>query len=375
MPPSTITDVKTDICISGDGVVGQTLALLLARERIKVLLKTPERAASQKADIRSYALNAASRELLLGLRVWPDDATPVNHMQVWGDSGGHIRFDLEDEPLAWIVDARVLLERLAQAVGFSPEIEKQSAAAQDPVSLTVICEGRMSDTRAVTGAVFEKHSYGHMAIAAHVRCENPHENTAWQWMDEVQICALLPRGESASGNSTALVWSVSNEQADELQMLSPLDFGAALTRATRGRLGRLSLETERVAWPLMLAQAQNWCGKWAQGSWVLAGDAAHAMHPLAGQGLNLGLADAAGLAQVLASKPYFRAFGDLKVLRAYERSRKAHAAMLLLATDGIKHVFGRPDIRLQSMRNWGMSGLDGVPSFKSWLARRASGAR
>lgn len=367
--------MKTDICIRGAGVVGQTLALLLARERIKVRLTTLAHPPSPIADIRSYALNAASRAILMELRVWPEDATPVDHMRVWGDSGGSVAFDREADPLAWIVDARVLLERLSQAVSFSPEIQRQSASAIEPAGLTVICEGRMSETRAFTGAVFEKHAYGNTAIAAHVRCDNPHENTAWQWMDESQICALLPRGESTGGNSAALVWSVSDEQAEALQTMSTMDFGAALTRVTRNQLGELSLQSERASWPLMLAQARSWCGHWAQGNWVLAGDAAHAMHPLAGQGLNLGLADAAELARVLANKPYFRAYGDMKLLRAYERARKAQAAMFLLATDGIKNVFGRQGDGLQGMRNRGMLGLDAVPALKSWLVRRASGVR
>jgi ubiquinone biosynthesis UbiH/UbiF/VisC/COQ6 family hydroxylase len=366
--------VKTDICIRGSGVVGQTLALLLARERIKVALTRPDRAMMRNPDLRSYALNAGSREILSALRAWPESATPVNQMRVWGDSGGHISFDNAGQPLAWIADAQDLIQRLENAVGFSPEIEMQSASDAQAAALTVICEGRMSETRSATGAAFENFAYGHTAIAARIQCEAPHENTAFQWMDASQVCALLPRGPSEPGNSVALVWSVADEQAQYLQMLNADDFAGELGKVTQGRLGALALASERLAWPLVLAQAKNWCGRWAQGSWVLAGDAAHAMHPLAGQGLNLGLGDAAELAKVLAAKPYFRSYADAKLLRDYERSRKAQAAALLLATDGLKQAFGRQDARLQAARNWGMSSLDALPALKSWLIRRASGS-
>jgi 2-polyprenyl-6-methoxyphenol hydroxylase-like FAD-dependent oxidoreductase len=367
--------VKNSICIKGAGMVGQVLALLLARERIGVTLQATQGGSVQPEDIRSFALNAVSRQMLMDLRVWPKEVTPVQHMRVWGDDSGHISFDAEAEPLAWIVDATALQERISQAISFASEVNVQSSSNDPEAALTVICEGKASQTREATGAVFEQFAYEQTAVAAHIVCEKPHENTAWQWMDGHQICALLPRGESAPGNSVALVWSVAQDQAHVLQAMNSVDFAIVLRKATRDRLGALQLASERAAWPLVLAQAQQWCGQAKSGAWALAGDAAHAVHPLAGQGLNLGLGDGAELVRVLTSKPYFRGFGDMKLLRAYERSRKAEAAVLRLATDGLQRGFSSSDARLQGLRNWGMKSLDAAVPLKAWLMRRASGER
>ena len=363
--------MKTDVCIRGAGVVGQALALLLARSRIRVqLLSAP---VSPALDLRSYALNAASRQILMDLRVWPDQATPVKAMKVWGDDQGQIEFEAQAQPVAWIVDAHDLQAGLSQAIRFAPEIVVSENTAAAEAQLTVICEGRISPSREALAAGYERFAYEQSAIAAHLECEVPHNNTALQWMRTNQICALLPRGGSQKGNSLALVWSVTHELAQALETMLPTEFESALEDATQRRLGKLTLTSARAQWPLSIAQAQNWCGKSAAGPWVLAGDAAHAMHPLAGQGLNLGLGDAAALAETLASRPYFRSYGDMKLLRAYERSRKADAAMFLMATDGLHRAFSHTDARMQELRNWGMKAIDGALPLKAWLMRQASG--
>jgi 2-polyprenyl-6-methoxyphenol hydroxylase-like FAD-dependent oxidoreductase len=364
--------MKTDVCIRGAGVVGQALALLLARSRIRVQLLSTS--ASTAVDLRSYALNTASRRLLTDLRVWPDQATPVQAMRVWGDTQGQIEFDARDQPLAWIVDAQDLQAALSQAIRFAPEIVMAENAAAE-AQLTVICEGRMSPSRDALDAGYERFAYDQSAIAAHLECEVPHNNTAFQWMRTDQICALLPRGESQMGNSMALVWSVPHEFAQALETMPPTEFESALEGATQCQLGKLKLASARARWPLSIAQAQNWCGLNSSGSWVLAGDAAHAMHPLAGQGLNLGLGDAVALAGALASRPYFRNFDDMRLLRGYERERKADAAMLLMATDGLHRVFSHTDTRMQALRNLGMKAVDGALPLKAWLMRQASGQR
>ncbi len=368
--------VKTDICIRGAGAVGQVLALLLARERIRVSLNAGSaKLNGTPGDIRSYALNASSRQLLMDLRAWPEQASPVQHMQVFGDTSGQIAFDAAAQPLAWIVDAVDLISRLQAAIHYSPDITLVTDQAASEAQLTVICEGRASLTREATGASFEQFSYAQNAVAARIRCEKPHDQTAWQWMSPSQVCALLPRGESEPGNSVALVWSVSSMRAQELLSLSPEAFAADLAQATQGKLGDVELLGERASWPLVLAQVQQWSGHAPWGAWVLAGDAAHAVHPLAGQGLNLGLGDAAVLAKILAGKPYFREFGDAKLLRTYERARKGEAAMLRLATDSLQQVFGSNDSRLQSLRNWGMQGLHAAVPLKAWVMQQASGLR
>jgi 2-polyprenyl-6-methoxyphenol hydroxylase-like FAD-dependent oxidoreductase len=364
--------VKTDICIRGAGIVGQVLALLLARARIRTSMFTLPSAGSP--DLRSFALSAASRQMLMDLRVWPVLAMPVQQMRVLGDTTGHINFDAQGQPLAWIVDAAALQDRLTSAISFAPEITRVADQAALPnADLTVICEGRLSQTREATGIEFEQFAYAQSAIAAHVLCEKPHQATAWQWMRGGEVCALLPRESGLNGNSAALVWSVSQTRARELLGLSPMDFAQSLEQATQGVLGKLQLSSDRASWPLVLAQANQWSGSAAWGAWVLAGDAAHAVHPLAGQGLNLGLGDAVALAHAMGGKPYFRSFGDAKLLRSYERARKGDAAMLRLATDGLQRIFSAQDARLQSLRNWGMQSVDAASPLKTWLMRQASG--
>jgi 2-polyprenyl-6-methoxyphenol hydroxylase-like FAD-dependent oxidoreductase len=138
----------------------------------------------------------------------------------------------------------------------------------------------------------------------------------------------------------------------------------------------MRLTSQRAAWPLHLAQASRWVGTGLgaqDGAWALAGDAAHAVHPLAGQGLNLGLGDAAELAQVLAGKEYFRSYGDMRLLRRYERARKGDAAALRVATDGLQRLFALDDERARSLRNWGMRSFEALSPLKSAVMRRAMG--
>jgi ubiquinone biosynthesis UbiH/UbiF/VisC/COQ6 family hydroxylase len=360
-----------DVCIRGAGIVGRTLALLLARDRLRVgLVDVPPPPAS-RPDVRAYALSAASRELLLRLRAWPDEqhATPVAAMDVRGDDGGRVRFAATDEnvpALAWIVEVEPLLARLAEAVRYQPQIEVLTAP--QAAALTVVCEGRASSTRDEFGVNFELTSYPQRAIAARLDCENPHGSVAQQWFDDGNVLGLLPMGGS-QGNSVALVWSVLEPRADELLAIKPQDFQMRLQGACGNALGAMKLTTERMAWPLQRALADRWCGA----GWVLAGDAAHNVHPLAGQGLNLGLADAEMLAQVLHAREYWRGLGDEKLLRRYERARKADVLAMAWTTDGLQQLFAQPAEPVAWLRNWGMRGFDRSGPVKHWVVRQAMG--
>jgi len=370
-----------DICIRGAGIVGKTLALLLARERLKVAL-VPAAAPKSPAisDVRAYALNMASRRLLESLRSWPDTehATAVKHMQVLGDQDAVVRFDAETqsvEALAWIVDVPALESRLAEAVRYQPQVEVVDAPVA--AALTVVCEGRASSTRAEFGVNFDVTPYAQHAIATRVRCEYPHGQTARQWFSPDGILAFLPL-EGTEGNSVAVVWSVMQDQAEALMVLSPEAFAEKLKQASHGALGTLTLCAERATWPLQLAKADRWCGTAPTDnkgvrSWVLAGDAAHNVHPLAGQGLNLGLGDAQALANVLHQRDYWRSPGDVRLLRRYERERKAALLAMGVATDGLQQLFMRQEGPLQSLRNWGMKGFERSGPLKNFVARQAMG--
>jgi 2-polyprenyl-6-methoxyphenol hydroxylase-like FAD-dependent oxidoreductase len=370
---------QPDVCIRGAGIVGRALALLLARERLRVALVVGSPATAE-ADVRAYALNAPSRRLLQELRCWPDesDATPVLHMQVAGDRQGQTCFDAaaqkQTQALSWIVDVPALERKLAEAARFAPGIDE--VAAPVPAPLTVVCEGRASATRAAWGVDWQSAPYSQHAIATRLDCERPHGQTAFQWFTpEGEILALLPLG-GPQGRQAAVVWSVQRERAPHLLEMQADAFAADLHHVSGGALGALTLASRRACWPLQVGQASRWVGRVpgrADASFALAGDAAHAMHPLAGQGLNAGLGDTAELARLLAQRPAWRAAGDLRLLRAYERARRARWTRMKLLTDGLQQCFVRTEAPLALLRNWGLAAFDRCAPLKMRAVGLATG--
>ena len=366
-----------DICIRGAGIVGRALALLLAREGFSVaLVGAPQTAGSERSDIRAYALNATSRSLLDSLRCWPDAeyATAVLDMRVHGDDGGEVHFSASRQQvpaLAWITDVPALEARLTEAVRYQSHVELVSEAIAAP--LTVVCEGRASSTRAELGVHFNVSPYQQTAVAARVHCAMPHAQTARQWFSAEGILAFLPLG-GVEGKEVAVVWSVAPERASELIDQNDPTFASELAQASCGALGALQVHGQRCTWPLQLARAERWCGPLGNDTnkaWVLAGDAAHTVHPLSGQGLNLGLGDVQALARLLSGRSHWRSVGDLHVLRQYERERKAALLPMRLSTDLLAQLFAHPQPALQALRNWGMQGFDHSGPLKSWVARQA----
>lgn len=363
-----------DVCIRGGGIVGHVLALLLARERLRVGLVVAPSAAA--ADVRAYALNQRSRAMLERLRCWPQapHVTPVARMEVLETGAGAVQFDaqaLAVAALAWIVDVPVLEAQLAQAVRFQPQIEILDAP-RDDARLTVVCEGRASASREQFGVQQDVMPYPQWAIATRLTCAQPHQQMACQWFTATDILGLLPM-QGEGGNLVAAVWSVPSEWKDELLQAPAELFEERVQAACGGRFGRMQLSGARAAWPLKRVMAQRWSGLHEGRAWVLAGDAAHAVHPLAGQGLNLGLADAQELAAAIHGRDYWRGVDDDRVLRRYERARKADVALMTAATDGLQQLFGRAGAPWQSLRHWGMRGFDRSGLFKRWVARQAMG--
>jgi 2-polyprenyl-6-methoxyphenol hydroxylase-like FAD-dependent oxidoreductase len=376
---SPATAHRADVVIRGAGVVGQVLALLLAQERLRVALVAPA-GAPRPDDVRAYALNNTSRELLRALRAWPDDVpgavTPVTGMHVQGDADGSLRFDaaeVDAEALTWIVDVPALERRLAEAIGFAAGVQRVSNADEARgARLTVVCEGRHSATREALGIEHTVRPYPHKAVAARLRAAQQHGGIARQWFTDGEVLALLPLGGEGA-HEVALVWSLPTDKADEWLRADPAAFAAAVQARSQQALGELTLLGAPQAWPLQLSRARRWVSRTAEGTVVLAGDAAHAVHPLAGQGLNLGLADAAELARVLHAREYWRELDDAKLLRRYERARAADVQAMAWVTDGLFSLFGLADSRVQLLRNRGLSGFDRSGPLKRWFARQARG--
>lgn len=369
---------KVDVCIRGSGAVGLSLALALARQGLQVgLVAGPAPGAEAQPDVRAYALNAGSRALLQSLRVWdalPADAvTAVEDMQIQGDApAGRLGFSAWQqgaEALAWIVDAAELEQALATAARFAPHLHLLTDAAAD-APLTVLADGKASPGRAALGVRFERQPYGHTALAARLIASQPHLGVARQWFRSPDVLALLPFDRPERGHGYGLVWSMPEAQAREWLAADADTFEAALDEATGGAAGRLRLAGERRAWPLALGQAERLCGP----GWVLVGDAAHQVHPLAGQGLNLGLADVSALARVIAAREPWRPLGDETLLRRYERERALPTASMAWLTDGLLHLFAPQQPVLRTLRNQGMRALDQLAPLKRLLTARAMDA-
>ena len=364
-----------DVCVRGSGIVGRALALALARQGLSVAWQSSASPPPSGDDVRAYALNAASVALLSELKVWqalPDDArTAVYDMQVAGDAAGSTicfsAWQQQVRELAWIVDAAALEAELFIALRYAPHV----TPTPEPVAATLLAlaEGRASATRSELDVAFEVHDYGQRAIAARLTTSQPHRGLARQWFHSPDVLALLPFDRPAHEHSYALVWSLPAERAQALLAQDAANFEAELMAATGGAAGPLTLASQRAAWPLSLARAERVAGP----GWVLLGDAAHLVHPLAGQGLNLGLADVATLSRVIAARESWRGLGDERLLDRYARERSAPTAAMAQMTDGLLRLFAHPSPWAKELRNRGLTLVDTLSPLKRWLTGRALG--
>lgn len=364
-----------DVQVHGAGIVGRSLALALARAGLSVALRPEVARAPDSNDVRAYALNAASVDLLRSLKVWDalpaHAATPVLDMHVQGDAhAAAIDFSAWQQrvsALAWITDAAVLERELAAAIRFAPHITVIDPAEPVTASLTALCEGKLSATREALGIGFERVDYGHLGVAARLTSPQAHQGMARQWFRAPDVLALLPFDTPQPQHSFALVWSLPDARATELLALDAAAFEQQLMQATNGEAGELKLVSERAAWPLMMASASAWCGP----GWVLLGDAAHVVHPLAGQGLNLGLADVAALVAVIRDREPWRALGDEKLLRRYARERAAPTWAMGQVTDGLLRLFAEDAPAARELRNRGLTLVNKLSPLKRWLTAQA----
>ncbi|MCP8899961.1 UbiH/UbiF/VisC/COQ6 family ubiquinone biosynthesis hydroxylase [Gilvimarinus xylanilyticus] len=398
-------DTAFDLIVVGAGIVGTTLALRLSQGTpgLKVALISPkpsERGAPEETfDPRVVALTAASRELLTGLNIWPSvervRACPYTAMHVWdGEGGGEIDFsaaELGVEALGHIVENRLLvasLERELETQGVTwisgqvTALEHEGDAVAGVLladgtevraALTLAADGARSALRDMAGLAVREWSYGQSAIVTTVKTTQSHNFTARQRFMHTGPLAFLPLvsapGECAPRYSS-IVWSADEPLAQSLMALSDADFGKRLGRDFEYRLGEIEQVAKRYCLPLTQRHARRYtCPGFA-----LVGDAAHSIHPLAGQGVNLGLLDVAALAgEIERARERGVALQHDSILARYERARRGHNLTMMAAMESFKRLFGARDLRLLWLRNRALSAADSLPLLKNTLAREAMG--
>src|SRR5690606_7500365 len=333
----------------------------------------------------------ASQRFLAELGVW--DAmpaariTPVQAMEIYGDADGQVElhaWQAAQAQLAWIVESgeieRVLLQAVRmfgidwlpeRAVAYRPGAVQTGAGDWIHADLFVGADGALSPLRTAAGIPHTAVPYDDTGLVVHLDAERAHHGTAYQWFGEEGVLALLPLPDTADGPQVSMVWSMRDAQAKPLQALAP-DAQAArleqmLSYATHGRLGRLRVRSKLYGFPLTVEHARMTAPGIA-----LVGDAAHRVHPLAGQGLNLGLGDVEALARVVAEREPYRQPGDARVLRRYQRARAEPVWAMRMATDGLHRLFGARNAPVAWLRNAGMRWVDAVPLAKRYLIDGAS---
>ncbi|MBI3575184.1 MAG: UbiH/UbiF/VisC/COQ6 family ubiquinone biosynthesis hydroxylase [Gammaproteobacteria bacterium] len=385
-----------DVLIVGGGMVGAALACALGNSSLKVALldRAPPPALDKDYDQRVSAITLASQSLFENIGAWDGmvrrRVSPVREMQVWSEGGsGAIHFNAAEigEPcLAWIIENRViqtaLVERLHQFtnVHYLCPVEVTDIALADNGTAITLKDGRLlqarllvgadgadSEVRRAAGIETQSLNLNQKGIVATVTTEKPHEQTARQRFLVTGPLAFLPLDEP---HTCSIVWSADTARADQLLALDDTGFISELQKAFGESLGKIQTLGPRAAFLLALSHAKDYTAPHL----ALVGDAAHTVHPLAGQGVNLGFLDAATLAEVLLeAAANQKNIGTHAVLRRYERWRKGDNIAMVSITGGFRYLFSNDLPVVSQLRNWGLSLTDAATPVKNFIMRRASG--
>jgi len=383
-----------DVAVIGGGLVGSSLAAALDGSGLHVALvdatPPPTLRSSQEWDSRIYAISPGSERFLTSIDAWPEDSTrvmPVQGMRVSGDAApGRIEFDAREvgaAHLASILENSLLMDALARRLEAMTGLARHRAAAAEVrfedeaaslrlddgsalrARLLVGADGARSWLRTQAGIQASVKPYGQIAVVANFACSRPHRGLAFQWFRADGVLALLP----LPGERCSMVWSATEELAVELMASDVETLAARVTEAAAEALGTLSPITPPASFPLQLVRVERLVAP----RLALVGDAAHNLHPLAGQGVNLGFQDAQVLARVLRERGACRDVGQYRLLRAYERARREDILAMTLATDGLQRLFGPSAAPLRWLRNGGLALVDRALPLKRLLIRQAFG--
>ncbi|MGB5560127.1 MAG: FAD-dependent monooxygenase [Paracoccaceae bacterium] len=390
----------TDILIAGSGLNGSALALALAGVGFSVTVVDPIPATDKQSDSfdgRGYALALASQRLLQALGVWPSvsgQSQPILQIKVTDGRPGEgpspfvLEFDhaeIEEGPMGYMIEDRYLRRALMQAMGASDaitQISQDSVIAQNVDSsgvtltlrsgktlragLLIGCDGRKSGTAERAGIKRTGWSYGQTALVCAIGHEKPHHGIAHQFFMPPGPLAILP----LPGNRSSIVWTETTAEAARIQALNDADYLDVLRPRFGDFLGRIELAGKRFSYPLDLTLANAFVAERV----ALVGDAAHGVHPIAGQGLNAGLKDVAALAEVLAlARRRGEDFGRIDALTRYQQWRRFDTATLAAATDAFNRLFSNDNGILRLGRDLGIGLVNSLPGLRRKFIREAAG--
>jgi 2-octaprenylphenol hydroxylase len=399
-----------DIVIVGAGLVGATLAAVLGQnphtQHLSIALidagVPPAPPTDGHFDPRVVALTWRSQALFERVGIWSAIATsasaqhracPYTHMHVWdGEGTGRLRFDCRDlhrDNLGYIVENSLLISHLLQAIHTNPQlrldwhealvgmesgVETKLHLASGRIlqtPLVLAADGANSRVRELCQFQTRAWHYGQQAIVTTVKTEKSHQFTAWQRFMHSGPLAFLPLlGPDGDDRHSSIVWSLDDQRAEEMQALNDAAFAVALTENFEATLGSVLEIDQRFSFPLRQRHALNY----VQSGVALLGDAAHTIHPLAGQGVNLGLLDVEALVKEIERAIQRRIpLADFSILRRYQRARMGSNLGMMGMMEGFKQLFGSQDAWLQVLRNTGMTQIGQLPLLRNTLARRAMG--
>jgi len=397
-----------DVVVVGGGIIGKACALGLAQLGLHTVEVAPDLGQNVPSPQgtewgqRIYAFSPSTQKLLAHLQIWDaldhSRLQPVRDMRIYGDRGDkndHLylsAFEAGTPQLAWIGESNLIEHTIDQASRFQNKLERISDVVDKidvdaegstlhlknggsiRAQLVIAADGANSPIRNEIGIDISEESYSQSAVVANWLCSYPHLETAFQWfLPGGDIVAMLP----LAGKQVSMVWSTSPEHAVELLKLDQaqwLDqFASIANGAIVHQLGDLTLNSTPAAFPLRKIRAKRFIGPEGLPKVVLIGDAAHVMHPLAGQGLNLGLRDVAVLLNILGKCESFRSPSDLVLLRRYERQRQGDTSALLWVTDKLKKLFSASSSTERQLRNWGLGLVNKSHFIKQRLIERALG--